>query len=68
MQPKKFQFKPGDLVRLRCFPPIDLGFGANPQSGIIVRKFLKYPNTSLVLHEGREFPIAESGLEVINAG
>mgnify|MGYP003660047945 CR=1 FL=1 len=59
--------KPGDLVRLKCFPPIDLGFGANPKSGVVVRRFEKYNNTWVVLLEGREFPIQESGLEVIRA-
>jgi len=58
--------KVGDLVKLTCFPPIDLGFGANPKSGLIVRPGEKYPHTWAVLLEGREFVIQESGLEVIN--
>ena len=55
------------MVRLKCFPPIDLGFGANPKSGVVVRRFEKYNHTWVVLLEGREFPIQESGLEVIRA-
>ena len=58
--------KPGDLVKLKCFPPIELGFGANPKSGIIVRPSTKFDHTWMVLLEGREFVIAEAGLEVIN--
>jgi hypothetical protein len=58
--------KPGDLVKLNCFPPIELGFGANPKSGLIIRHGEKYPHTWVVLLEGREFVIQESGLEVIN--
>ena len=61
----KQRIKEGDLVRLKCFPPIDLGWAAQPKSGLVVRKWYKYPHTWVVLLEGREFPIQESGLEVI---
>jgi len=62
----RLSMKPGDLVKLKCFPPIELGFGANPKSGIIVRPSTKFDHAWMVLLEGKEFIIAEAGLEVIN--
>ena len=58
--------KPGDLVKLKCFPPIELGFGANPMTGILVRRSKKYKHAWMVLLEGQEFIIAEGGLEMVN--
>jgi hypothetical protein len=57
--------KPGDLVRLKCFPPIELGFGYEPQCGLIVSPGKKHPHTWVVVLSGRECVIQESGLEVI---
>ena len=56
----------GDLVSLKCFPPIELGFGADPKSGLVVRPGEKYPHTWVVMIAGREFVIQETGLEVIS--
>jgi hypothetical protein len=58
--------KVGDLVSLKCFPPIELGFGADPKSGLIVRTGEKHPHTWVVVLSGKEYVIQESGLEVIN--
>jgi len=59
--------KAGDLVRLRSFPPIGMGTGANPKCGLLVRPVLDFEYTCWwVLLEGKEYKLHEVGLEVIS--
>ena len=62
------EIKIGDLVAFRGFPPIALGFGANPKCGIVMR-FSK-PRASVqvivVLFGDKEYRMSEARLEVIS--
>ena len=63
--------KAGDLVRLTCFPPIDLGMGARPGPGILVaagEPNTKYEKTWWVLLGDKVYAIHSAGFEVINEG
>ncbi len=64
--------KPGDLVVLRCFPPIAMGTGANPKCGVITRPVKTILSASgqhttwWVLLDGKEYKLHSAGLEVIS--
>jgi len=58
--------KIGDLVRLKAFPPIDMGFGAQVKACVITRRHHVGDETWWILIEGKEYPYHQSGLEVIN--
>jgi len=62
----------GDLVRLRCFPPIGMGTGANPKCGLLTRPVTSIlsavgkPTCWWVLLDGKEYKLHEAALEVIS--
>lgn len=64
--------KAGDLVVLRCFPPIGMGTGAKPKCGVITRPVTTIlsgagkPTTWWVLLDGKEYKLHSAGLEVIS--
>ena len=66
------EVKVGDLVKLRCFPPIGMGTGANPKCGVVTRPVTTIlsatgnPTTWWVLLEGKEYKLHGSALEVIS--